>query len=94
MVKDNVAVAGAGESEGITGLTPGVFNYIAVRFKLVGVYGAGYTASDPSLWPLGSQTAVLPAFGSFTGLGIVSPGPADRAFVIAESEVIEVQPVD
>ena len=43
---------------------------------------------------VGERTAVLPAFGSFTGLGIVSPGPADRAFVIAESEVIEVRPID
>lgn len=38
---------------------------------------------------------VLPAFGSFTGLGTVEPGPDDRSFVVAEDEVLEVAaPVD
>jgi hypothetical protein len=37
----------------------------------------------------------LPAFGSFTGFGVVEPGPEDRAFVVAEDEVLEVSvPVD
>ncbi len=39
---------------------------------------------------LGDRVALLPAFGSFTGLGIVEPGPGDRAFVIGGDEVIEV----
>jgi DNA ligase-associated metallophosphoesterase len=37
------------------------------------------------------RLAVLPAFGSFTGFGIVTPGPAERAFVVADDEVIEVR---
>ncbi len=42
----------------------------------------------------GPRGAVLPAFGSFTGLAPVAPGPGDRLFVIAGSEVIEVEPAD
>jgi len=39
---------------------------------------------------LGAQVALLPAFGSFTGLGMVEPGPGDRAFVVGGEDVIEV----
>jgi DNA ligase-associated metallophosphoesterase len=39
---------------------------------------------------LGEQVALLPAFGSFTGLGIVEPGPGDRAFVVGADEVFAV----
>jgi len=42
---------------------------------------------------LGQTLALLPAFGSFTGLAAVEPGPEDRAFVVADGDVIEVQPV-
>jgi DNA ligase-associated metallophosphoesterase len=41
----------------------------------------------PCFW-VASRTAVLPAFGSFTGLGPVSPEPGDRMFVIAGDEVL------
>jgi DNA ligase-associated metallophosphoesterase len=43
----------------------------------------------PCFW-LGSETAVLPAFGEFTGLADVTPQPGDRVWVIADSEVIGV----
>ena len=44
---------------------------------------------------IGKNAAILPAFGSFTTLGAVEPGPGDRAFVIASGEVLEVTaPVD
>jgi uncharacterized protein len=39
---------------------------------------------------LGAQIALLPAFGSFTGLSIVEPGPEDRVFVVGGDDVIEV----
>jgi len=39
---------------------------------------------------LGAQVALLPAFGSFTGLGMVEPGPGDRAFVVGGEDVIDV----
>lgn len=43
----------------------------------------------PCFW-VTSRTAVLPAFGSFTGLGPVSPAPGDRIFVVAGDEVLAV----
>jgi DNA ligase-associated metallophosphoesterase len=43
---------------------------------------------------VGPRDMLLPAFGSFTGMGMVDPGPADRAFVVADGEVIEVTPLE
>jgi uncharacterized protein len=44
---------------------------------------------------VGKERALIPAFGSFTGLTPVEPVPGDRAFVIAGDEVLEVAaPVD
>jgi DNA ligase-associated metallophosphoesterase len=42
----------------------------------------------PCFW-FGSRTAVLPAFGDFTGLWPVSPDRGDRVFVIADGEIVE-----
>jgi DNA ligase-associated metallophosphoesterase len=39
---------------------------------------------------VGERMAVLPAFGSFTGLGMVTPEEGERVFVVAEDEVAEV----
>ena len=39
---------------------------------------------------VGERMAVLPAFGSFTGLGMVTPEPGERLFVVAEEEVVRV----
>jgi uncharacterized protein len=52
--------------------------------------GPGLTREHlPCFW-LTPRTAVLPAFGSFTGFGPVRPAPADRIFAIAEDEVLPV----
>jgi DNA ligase-associated metallophosphoesterase len=39
---------------------------------------------------VGERMAVLPAFGSFTGLGMVTPEEGERVFVVADDEVVEV----
>jgi len=39
---------------------------------------------------VGARMAVLPAFGSFTGLGMVTPEEGERVFVVADEEVVEV----
>jgi DNA ligase-associated metallophosphoesterase len=39
---------------------------------------------------VGERLAVLPAFGSFTGLGMVTPEEGERVFVVADDEVVEV----
>jgi len=39
---------------------------------------------------MGSQVGILPAFGVFTGLHVLHPEPADRVFLIAEENIVEV----
>ena len=51
--------------------------------------GPGRWERLPCFW-LTPRTAVLPAFGSFTGVAPVSPEPSDRIFVIADDEVLSV----
>jgi DNA ligase-associated metallophosphoesterase len=43
----------------------------------------------PCFW-FGAASAVLPAFGAFTGTAVVEPGVADRVCVIAGTRVLEV----
>lgn len=52
--------------------------------------GAGKEAWKLPCFHFGVAQAVLPAFGAFTGLALISPLPDDRVFVIAEGTVIEV----
>lgn len=40
----------------------------------------------------GPNTAILPAFGRFTGFGTIRPRRSDRVFVIADDQVIDVSP--
>lgn len=51
--------------------------------------GAGRQhARLPCFW-FGSRTAVLPAFGDFTGLWPVAPSSGDRVYVVAGHEIVE-----
>ena len=43
----------------------------------------------PCFW-FGQYVGVLPAFGEFTGTYTVQPAIADRVFVVAEEQVIEI----
>ena len=52
------------------------------------VGGGRQHAHLPCFW-FGSQIAVLPAFGDFTGLWPVEASPGDRVFVIAGNEIVE-----
>lgn len=57
--------------------------------------GRGLQRETLPCFLVGRQRMILPAFGSFTGFGVVQPGPDDRAFVTVEDEVLEVtEPVD
>ena len=44
----------------------------------------------PCFW-LGSNAAVLPAFGDFTGLASVTPMIGDRVFVVADDQIVELE---
>jgi DNA ligase-associated metallophosphoesterase len=52
--------------------------------------GAGLFRERLPCFVVGESVAVLPAFGSFTGLGMITPEPGERIFVVAEGEVLPV----
>ena len=57
--------------------------------------GRGLQRETLPCFVVGKQSAIIPAFGSFTAFGAIDPGPDDRVFVLAEAEVLEVAaPVD
>jgi DNA ligase-associated metallophosphoesterase len=67
-------------------------------YTLAGHIHPGLVLSGPALqrerlpcFLLRERMAVLPAFGSFTGLATIEPRAGDRAFVVAEADVIEVR---
>jgi DNA ligase-associated metallophosphoesterase len=47
------------------------------------------TSKLPCFW-FGRETAVLPAFGEFTGLAVVTPVEGDRVWVVADEMVVSV----
>ncbi len=76
------------EEEGVYGLA----GHVHPAITLV---GRGLQREPLPCFLVGQHRMILPAFGSFTGFGVVEPGPGDRAFVLAEDEVLEVtEPVD
>jgi DNA ligase-associated metallophosphoesterase len=58
----------------------------------VWLHGAGRQSERlPCFW-FGPRTAILPAFGEFTGLASVDAKAGDRVWVVAGEEVIDVSP--
>jgi hypothetical protein len=53
--------------------------------------GRGLLRDRLPCFVVGPRVAVLPAFGSFTGLGMVRPEPGERVFVVADGEVLGVR---
>lgn len=57
--------------------------------------GRGLQRETLPCFLVGRRGMIIPAFGSFTASNPVQPGPGDRAFVVAEDEVLEVtEPID
>ena len=76
------------EEEGAYGLA----GHVHPALTLV---GRGLQRETLPCFLVGQTRMILPAFGSFTGFGVVQPGPGDRTFVVAEDEVLEVtEPID
>jgi uncharacterized protein len=71
------------DSEGAYGLA----GHVQPGLTLV---GRGLQRETLPCFLIGQRGAVLPAFGSFTGCSVVQPQPGDRAFVVAQDEVMEV----
>jgi DNA ligase-associated metallophosphoesterase len=70
-------------------------------YTLAGHIHPGLVLSGPALqrerlpcFLLSARMAVLPAFGTSTGLATIEPRAGDRAFVVAEADVIEVRSGD
>lgn len=66
-------------------------------YTLAGHVHPGIALASPGLFRdrlpcfvVGPRMAVLPAFGSFTGLGMVWPEAEERVFVVADGEVVPV----
>lgn len=69
---------------------PGSFSFAGHLHPGIRLAGGGRQSLRlPCFW-LGSRQLILPAFGSFTGLYIVQPAPADQVFVIADQRVIPI----
>lgn len=56
----------------------------------VRLWGRGRQSKRLPCFLFGSDAAILPAFGDFTGTAVVQPSADDRVFVLAADEVIEV----
>ncbi len=56
------------------------------------LHGPGLRRERLPCFLVTDRVVILPAFGSFTGLGVVDPDPADRVFLVADGEVIAVGP--
>lgn len=68
---------------------PGAFvlaGHIHPAVRLVGRGRQRHRA--PCFW-FTEKVAVLPAFGDFTGAGLIEPAPSDRVYVIAGEAVVE-----
>lgn len=55
----------------------------------VRIYGPARQAERLPCFVIGTRSGILPAFGAFTGLGIIKPAVGDRIFVIAEDRVMQ-----
>jgi uncharacterized protein len=73
----------------------GVYSLAGHVHPGITLVGRGLQRETLPCFRIGKQSAIIPAFGSFTGFGMIEPGPDDRVFVVAEDEVLEVSsPVD
>ncbi len=58
------------------------------------LYGGGLQRATLPCFYFGRRVGILPAFGGFTGMGRIHPGPEDRVYAIAGDEVIGVSNSD
>jgi len=70
--------------------TPGSYTLSGHVHPGLVVTGAARLRERLPCFLIGHRIAVLPAFGSFTGLCAVTPEPGTRTFVVAGDEVLEV----
>ena len=66
------------------------YNLAAHLHPGVRLYGKGKQALTLPCFYFGKDQGIMPAFGSFTGLAMVTPKKEDRIFVVAENKVQQV----
>ncbi len=69
---------------------PGGFTLAGHVHPVVNLCDALGTSLRPACFVFGRHTAILPAFGRFTGGHPIRPRAGDRAFAVAEDAVVEV----
>jgi uncharacterized protein len=75
--------------------TDGAYSVAGHAHPGMTLVGRGLQRETLPCFLIGRQRAIIPAFGSFTRLGVVEPGPDDRVFVVSQDEVLEVaSPID
>lgn len=57
----------------------------------IALHGPVQSLRAPCMW-FATSVAVLPAFGSFTGMKVVRPAPGDRVCAIGDDQVVDVTP--
>jgi DNA ligase-associated metallophosphoesterase len=71
-------------------LTDGGYTLAGHVHPGVVISGRGLFSDRLACFVVGERMAVLPAFGSFTGMGMVRPEESERVFAVADDEVVEV----
>jgi DNA ligase-associated metallophosphoesterase len=69
---------------------PGRYTLCGHVHPAVSLSGRGRQRLRLPCFFLGERVGVLPAFGGFTGTGVLRPTPRDRVYVIADDEVLAV----
>lgn len=73
-----------------TAPSPGTYQICGHLHPAIGLYGKGRQSLVlPCFW-FGARTAVLPAFGAFTGAKRIEPFEGDRLFVLIDGRVVAV----
>ena len=76
--------------EPIEGAQEGSYNLAAHIHPGVRLQGKGRQALTLPCFYFGKDKGILPAFGSFTGMALVTPKKEDRIFVVADNKVRQI----
>lgn len=77
--------------EPLTEVPEGCYNLCGHIHPAVQLRGSGRQSVTLPCFYFGSHQAILPAFGSFTGMARIVPRKEDRIFVIADNKLIAYQ---
>jgi uncharacterized protein len=73
--------------------TPGHYTLAGHIHPALMLSGRGRQKLKLPVFHIGPKVGLLPAFGSLTGLAVITPQPDDRLYVIAETEIMDVSSI-